>query len=87
MKPTLAGAPSSLDSCADRPRVGGEHPGNDLDEGGIAGAILPEQGVNLAGVEVGRDVVEGLDPAEGLGDPVHVQQRGLGHVGGELLRV
>src|SRR5690606_26006411 len=50
----------------------------ELDEGGLAGAVLPEQHHDLAAVDVEVDVVERGDPREGLGEPAAAQ---LGHRG------
>ena len=51
-------------------------PGHDLDEGRLARAVLPEEGVDLAGEEGQRDVVERLGRAEALGDAPDLDDRG-----------
>ena len=64
--------------------------GYDLDERRFAGAVLAEQGVNLAGMKRERDVIERLCGVEALGDATNLQDRldgrcavgrflGLGH--------
>ena len=47
----------------------------DLDQRGLAGAVLAEERDDLAGVHVHADVVERLRSAEELGDVPHLQQR------------
>src|SRR5690606_14781352 len=42
--------------------------GQDLDEGGLAGAVLPEQAVHLAGTDLEVHAVEGLGAGEVLDD-------------------
>ncbi len=49
-------------------------PGQHLDQGGLARAVLSDDGQNLAAVEVERDVVERLGSGEGLGDPPNAEQ-------------
>ena len=51
------------------------HAGYDLDERRLAGAVLAKQGVNLAGVERKRDVLERLGGVEALGDAADFQDR------------
>ena len=46
--------------------VGPVDAGDDLDQRRLAGAVLAHQRVDLAGLEVERDVVERLDAGEGL---------------------
>ena len=46
----------------------------DAHQRGLAGAVLPEQHVHLAGVDRQRHVVERADSGERLGDPAHVEQ-------------
>ena len=50
----------------------GEH----LDQGRLAGAVLPEQAVHLAGADLEVDAVEGADAGELLDDAGHLEQRG-----------
>ena len=49
--------------------------GHDLDQRRLAGAVLAEQGVNLAGVKRERDVFERLGGVETLGDAANLQDR------------
>ena len=49
--------------------------GHDLDQRRLAGAVLAEQGVNLAGIERERHVLERLGGVEALGDVAHLQDR------------
>jgi hypothetical protein len=46
--------------------VGLVHPGQDLDQGGLSGAVLPEQGQHAAAGHVEVDSVQGVDAAEVL---------------------
>ena len=47
--------------------------GDDLDQRRFAGAVLAEQGVDLAGIEGERDVLERLRGVEPLGDVAHLE--------------
>ena len=49
--------------------------GHDLDERRLAGTVLAQERMDLAGDEVEGDVVERLDLAEALGDAAHLQDR------------
>ena len=49
-------------------RVGTVHAGDDLDEGRFAGAVLAHQGVDLARLQVERDVIERSNARERLAD-------------------
>ena len=72
------GGPVDLDDLAvehDRPAVGLVDAGQDLDQRALARAVLADQGVDLAGDEVERDVVERLGGCEALGDPVQLGTR------------
>ena len=51
------------------------HAGYDLDQRRFAGAVLAEQGVNLAGIKRERDVIERLRGVETLGDAANFQER------------
>src|SRR4029079_8175073 len=54
--------------------------GEDLDEGGLAGAVVAEDARHLARVHVGGDVLERDDVAVVLADAVNLQQvRRRGH--------
>ncbi len=48
--------------------VGLEQPEQDLHQGGLAGAVLTQDGVDLTGSDLKVDVVIGDDPGESLGD-------------------
>ena len=65
------------------------HAGYDLDERRLAGPVLPQQGVNLAGVKRERDVFERLGGVEALGDAADLQDRrdNCRRSVGELLRL
>ena len=67
---------------ADRPLVGALHPVDDLHERGLAGAVLPDDGVHLAGHEAQGHVAVGDDAGEALGHAGQLDDRdgsGLGH--------
>ena len=53
---------------ADRPGIGAQHAGEDLDERRLAGAVGAEQGVDLAGRDGEVDGAQGDDRPERLGD-------------------
>ena len=53
----------------DRPRVRPLDPGQDLDERGLAGPVLADEGVDLACGQVEVHAVEGLHAREGLEMP------------------
>ena len=59
----------------DRPAVGLVDAGQDLDQRALAGTVLADQGVDLAGQESERDVVEGLCRREALRDPAQLRAR------------
>ena len=52
----------------DRPAVGLVDPGQDLDQGALAGAVLADEGVDLAGHQVERHVGQRLGGSEALRD-------------------
>ena len=56
------------------------HPGQDLHQRGLAGAVLADQGVHLTRVELEMAVHERVDAREVLGDALHLNE-GLGHDG------
>ena len=64
-----------LAAPGDVPLVGLVRAGQDLDQRGLAGAVLAEEAVHLAGADVEVDAVEGADTRELLDDPVHLEQR------------
>ena len=43
-------------------------PGENLDQRGLAGAVVADQGDNLSAADAQRDVVEGLGALEGLAE-------------------
>ena len=49
--------------------------GHDLDQRRLAGAVLAEEGVDLAGIERQRHVLQRLGRAESLGDVAHFEDR------------
>ena len=60
--------------------IGGDDAGERLDERALAGAVMSDQGVNLASPQRERHVVERDDGPERLGDAAHFQrQRSIGH--------
>jgi hypothetical protein len=56
-------------------RIGLVGPGQDLHQGRLAGPVLAHQGVNLARVDLQRDVRKGFDARKGLGNAAHLQDR------------
>ncbi len=56
------------------PAVRPVDPEQDVHQGGLAGAVFPEQAQDVAGVERQIDAVVGLDGAEALADAAHLQQ-------------
>jgi hypothetical protein len=57
-------------------RVAGHGPGEDLDQGRLAGAVLARQAVHLPGDELERDAAEGLHGAVRLRDVRELQHGG-----------
>src|SRR5690606_32218065 len=68
------GEPHRLAAEHDGARVGPMRPGQDLDERGLAGAVLAEEAVHLPRPHLEIHPVEGPDPGELLDDPPHHQQ-------------
>ena len=60
----------------DAPVAGPMHAGDDLDHGRLAGAVLAEQNVDLAGAHVEADLVQRKRAGELLRDALEVQERG-----------
>ena len=61
--------------------VGLQQPVEDVHQGGLAGAVLPQQAVDLTGDDVQVDVVVGDQRPEALGDAAQPEtRRGVGHV-------
>ena len=58
--------------------VGLVRTGEDLDQRRLAGAVLAEQAVHLAGTDLEVDAVEGPGAGELLDDAAHLQQHGCG---------
>jgi len=58
--------------------VGGVHSGKHLDQGGLAGAVLTEKGMYLAGPYIEVDRVEGERAGEALGQPPDVEEGSVG---------
>ena len=63
---------------ADAARVRLVDPGDDLDQRGLAAAVLSGKAVHLAVVERQVNVLEGLDAAEGLADALQ-RKEGVCH--------
>jgi hypothetical protein len=59
-------------------RVAREHAGDQLDQGGFAGAILAEQRMDFAGTERKVDALQCAQRAKTLGDSANLQQRRRG---------
>ena len=60
---------------AERAAVRPMHPGDDLDERGLAGAVLADQRVDLAGIGGEVDVLQRLHAGERLRDALELEQR------------
>ncbi len=60
----------------DHPPVGPVDPGQDLDQGGLAGPVLSDEHVDLARAQVEVHIPKRHDPREGLRDAPHLQERG-----------
>jgi hypothetical protein len=58
--------------------VGADVAAEDLDEGGLAGAVLTYEGEYLAATQVKVHAAEGVDAAEVLIDGLHPKEGGLG---------
>lgn len=54
------------------PRVAGHHPGEDLEQGGLAAAVLAEQPHHLPGGKAQVEALEGRDGSEVLGQATHL---------------
>ena len=59
----------------DRPGVRLKDTGDEVDERALAGAVLPNQGVNLAGANLKADVVEDHVAGERFGQALGPQHR------------
>ncbi len=78
-EPNVTGSPAEGDLAG----VGLVGAGQHLDQGGLAGAVLAEQAVHLAGRDVEVDAVQRADAGELLDDAPHREQRrhGSSHIG------
>ena len=85
----MVATPVEIASCGEPKETGRPFPehlagvdavgaGEHLDERRLAGAVLPEQAVHLAGAHREVDAVQGPDTRDLLDDPAHRQQGGLG---------
>ena len=59
----------------DRAGIRSLDPGQDLDQGRLAGAVLTDEGMDLALPEGEVHALEGLNPREALVDALHGQER------------
>src|SRR5690606_35049861 len=59
----------------DAPAVGGEARRDAVEQRRLAGARLADDADHLAGPEVERNIAAGLDRAEALREPLHLEQR------------
>ncbi len=69
-----------LPAHQDLPRVGRVEPVEDAHEGRLAGPVLPQQGVDLAALEVEVDLVVREHAREALGDPAQLEDGGVVHL-------
>ena len=60
-------------------RVGPVDAADQLDQRGLAGSVLPHQGMDLAGFECEVGVLEDGDPGEGLREPPYVEPGHAAH--------
>ena len=66
---------TGLPSTAIVALVGPVEPGEDVHERALAGAVLAQQGVDLARPQLEVDVVVGQDAREALDDPAHLDRQ------------
>jgi hypothetical protein len=59
--------------------VQGVDPAEHAHQGALAGAVLPDDGVDLPLAQLEVNARQGDRAAEGLADALHPQQRGVGH--------
>ena len=64
---------------ADLARIGMEHPVGDVHQRGLAGAVLTQQRMDLAGGDVEVHPRERLNPAEPPDDAAQLQRGSRGH--------
>src|SRR5262249_35339945 len=75
--------PNRLAIHPDLAPIRGDHARDNVHQGRLAGAVLAEQPVDLAELEVEVDGAHGVHAAEPLVDAAHLEQRKrLGHTGG-----
>src|SRR5690606_33427493 len=67
--------------------IDGMHAGDRLDQRGLSGTVVADQGDHLTGVDLKLDVGERLDGTESLGDPAQRQHGRSGHVNHLLRRL
>ena len=82
--------PVDLDGLAlplDDALIDGVHAGDRLDQRGLSGAVVADQGDHFTGVDLQLDVGERLDGTEPLGDPAQRQHGRSGHVNHLLRRL
>ena len=58
--------------------VGGQHAGDQIEERGLAGAVRSDQGVDVAGRHLDLEIVERVEAAEALGQPLDRKAGGGG---------
>src|SRR5205823_10752264 len=56
-------------------------PGDALNQGGLAGAVVADEGHHLPPAHLEVDVRQGLDGAERLRDSAELEKEAVGHVG------
>ena len=61
-------------AVANRAGIGREDAGDDVDQRRLAGAVLAEEGVHLAGVQIEVDMIEREHAGKPLRDPRHLEQ-------------
>ena len=59
---------------ADTPAVGAHHPGDQVERGGLAGAVRPDQRGDRALLHVEGEIVDRSEPAEALRKPLDLEQ-------------
>ena len=70
-----------------RPVVRGECAGDDIDERALAGAVLPEEDVNFAGLQIEVDVAQRLNAGKALADRRETEKLDTARLGGQGLHV
>ena len=54
--------------------------GNEIEGGGLAGAVRPDQGQDLAGAQIKRQVLDSREATKVLGETGDANERGCAHV-------